>query len=231
MQHTSFVRQSISDARCARSSLPVSASKRAMSSLAASKRRVVHCEALDCPRCTFSYCGASAPCSSSSSRGGCVLAASLVAIRPAPGNTKCLRMTWTSNGLDMTKFPPSCRDARCQRRKKSRTAGATFTLTLFRKRTGCLRRFFADQGDAAIVKFTPKDAPPRKSRLRVPRVGAVKPWLASAWQARRVNGPRAFGRWHAPGSPLCSRWYAGDAQCRHWSILRPGAQRSHVRPV
>jgi len=34
--------------------------KRAMSSYAASKSLVVCCDALDCPRCTFSYCGASA---------------------------------------------------------------------------------------------------------------------------------------------------------------------------
>ena len=57
-----------------------------------SNSAVICCEAVDCPRCTFSYPGESEAYSPSSSRGGWVLAALLVTIRPSPGNVKWSRM-------------------------------------------------------------------------------------------------------------------------------------------
>ena len=72
----------------------------AISSNERSKSAVVASEALDCPRWTFSYRGASEAYSASSSRGGWVLAALFVTIRPSAGNAKCLRMAWTSTGSE-----------------------------------------------------------------------------------------------------------------------------------
>jgi hypothetical protein len=70
---------------------------RAIASYAASNSAVISREALDCPRWTFSYPGASDSYSASSSRGGWVLAALFVTIRPSRGNAKCPRMAWTSS--------------------------------------------------------------------------------------------------------------------------------------
>ena len=66
-------------------------------------------EAVDCPRWTFSYSGPSAWYRASSSRGGCVLAALFSAIRPRPGNEKCLRTARTSivPGPGTRPAPPS----------------------------------------------------------------------------------------------------------------------------
>src|SRR5689334_9043184 len=73
----------------------------AIVSYASSNRAVISREARDCPRWTLSYPGPSVRYSSSSSRGGWVLAALFVGARPISGNVKCRRIRRTSSGSDM----------------------------------------------------------------------------------------------------------------------------------
>ena len=71
--------------------------KWAIVSYAASNAAVIARDALDWPRCTFSYVGASNSYRASSSRGGWVLAALFVTIRPVSGKRKCSRIASTSS--------------------------------------------------------------------------------------------------------------------------------------
>ena len=81
---------------CAMLARPGAPMNCAIVSYDSSNSAVIACEAEDCPRWTFSYPGASDASSATSSRGGWVLAALFVTIRPSCGNVKCLRIARTS---------------------------------------------------------------------------------------------------------------------------------------
>src|SRR5215469_13210865 len=83
---------------------------RATVSKDSSNSAVICWEAVDCPRCTFSYPGASDRYRASSSRGGWVLAALFVAIRPASPNVKCLRIARTSSEPGVMAIMPRRRE-------------------------------------------------------------------------------------------------------------------------